>query len=57
MANASSIGFQARQLASSTHNADVKKLAELISQLCREVEDVEKLAKEAEDEARRAKRG
>jgi RNA polymerase-interacting CarD/CdnL/TRCF family regulator len=55
MPSLSHIKHQARALQVNA-SGDVKKLAQLVHDLARECEDIEKTAKEAADDARRAKR-
>ncbi len=55
MASFSYLRSQAANLQSGATNPDVQALAEIVKRLASECESVEKLAKEAADEARRAK--
>jgi outer membrane murein-binding lipoprotein Lpp len=56
MASLSWIRSEASKISTGSSDPAVKKLADLLAKLCQECEGIEKTAKEAEDEARRAKR-
>lgn len=56
MSSASSLRYDASQIAGSTTDPKVKKLAEIVKDLCEIVENIEKTAGEALTKAKRANR-
>lgn len=52
----SSVKWEASRIKSHSADADVKKLAGLVYDLARECENIEAIAKRAENEAKHAKR-
>ena len=56
MSNTPQLKQQAIAIAAGSSDQDVKQLAEIIQQLCAEIDRIEHLANDAYGEARRAKR-